>query len=120
MIRYGPAAEMSDSWRAASLNEAASVWPKGTARTPAADERAGSARRASLACPGLGSTATPTVTAKVPVESWYVALSTVVQCCRASTSHALWLVADVQEVAGEMPIRLADSRAGLPLSRAAA
>ena len=51
------------------MNEAASVWPNGTVRTPAAAARAGSARRASLAWPGLGSTAIPMVTAKVPVES---------------------------------------------------
>ena len=81
---------------------------------------AGSARRASLAWPGLGSTAIPTVTAKVPVESSYVARRTVVQCCRASTGHAFELVADGQEAAGAMPIRVAVSRAGSGLSSAVA
>ena len=120
MIRYGPTAEVTDSWRAASLNNEVSVWPNGTARIPAVVLCAGSARRASLAWPGPGSTAIPTVTAKAPVESSYVARSTVVQCCRSSTGQAFLPVADVQEAAGAIPIRVAVSRAGLALSRAVA
>ena len=60
------------------------------------------------------------MTAKAPVESRYVARSTVVQCCRASTGRAFGPVADGQEAAGAIPIRVADSCAGLPLSSAEA
>ena len=49
-----------------------------------------------------------------------MARSTVVQCCRASTGRAFWPVADGQVAAGAIPIRVADSCAGLPLTSAEA
>ena len=42
------------------------------------------------------------------------------QCCRASTGRAFGPVADGQEACGAIPIRVADSCTGLPLSSAAA
>ncbi len=69
---------------------------------------------------GGDSTAIPTVTAKAPVESWYVARRTVVQCCRASAARAFGLIAAAHEAAGAMPIRVAVSRAGTALSSAVA
>ena len=49
-----------------------------------------------------------------------MARNTVVQCSRVSTGNAFWLVAAGHEAAGAMPTRVADSRAGLPLSSAVA
>src|ERR1700683_5396534 len=87
MITYGPSLVAHESCRFRSLNDAARVPRKPSART-VASWSADSLPAADLAAPAPAITATPTVTSMLSVSSAYVARSRAVQRPADSTRSA--------------------------------